>query len=90
MKLLVKIKVIMLLIVLTVIECSSHSQVIVKNKQCAVPARVELKQLDNKSHIGSEKNTAILMLNIADMVGYIKSLEASIKCFENIDKEKDE
>lgn len=70
--------------------CSQHSWVIVKNKQCAVPARVELKQLDNKSHIGSEKNTAILMLNIADMVGYIKSLEASIKCFENIDKEKDE
>lgn len=63
---------------------------IVKNKQCAVPARVELKQLDNKIHIGSEKNTAILMLNIADLVGYVKSLEASIKCFENIDKEKDE
>lgn len=86
MKLLVKIKVIMLLIVLTVISaCSSHTQVIVKNKQCAVPARVELKQLDNKSHIGSEKNTAILMLNIADLVAYIKSLEASIKCFEKTD-----
>lgn len=55
-----------------------------------MPARVELKQLDNKIHIGSEKNTAILMLNIADLVGYVKSLEASIKCFENIDKEKDE
>ena len=63
---------------------------IVKNKQCAVPARVELKQLDNKSHIGSEKNTAILMLNIADLVAYVKSLEASIKCFENKNKEKDE
>lgn len=63
---------------------------IVKNKQCAVPARVELKALDNSTHIGSEKNTAILMLNIADLVAYIKSLEASIKCFENIDKEKDE
>ena len=59
----------------------SHTQVIVKNKQCAVPARVELKALDNKSHIGSEKNTAILMLNIADLVAYIKSLEASIECF---------
>lgn len=67
--------------------CSQHSQVIVKNKQCAVPARVELKQLDNKSHIGSEKNTAILMLNIADLVSYIKSLEASIACFENKNKE---
>ena len=55
-----------------------------------MPARVELKQLDNKIHIGSEKNTAILILNIADLVAYIKSLEASIKCFENIDKEKDE
>ena len=61
-----------------------------KNRECAVPAKVEITTLDNKSHIGSEKNTAILMLNIADMVGYIKSLEASIKCFENIDKEKDE
>lgn len=58
---------------------------IVKNRQCAVPARVELKQLDNKSHIGSEKNTAILMLNIADMAGYIRSLEASIRCFKSSD-----
>ena len=55
---------------------------IVKNKQCVVPARVELKALDNSTHIGSEKNTAILMLNIADMVGYVKSLEAAIKCYE--------
>lgn len=61
--------------------CSQHSQVIVKNKQCAVPARVELKALDNKSHIGSSKNTAILMLNIADLVAYVKSLEAAIECF---------
>ena len=60
----------------------SHTQVIVKNKQCAVPARVELKQLDNKIHIGSEKNTAILILNIADLVAYIKSLEASIACYK--------
>ena len=66
---------------LIITGCSSHTQVIVKNKQCAVPARVELKQLDNKSHIGSEKNTAILMLNIADLVAYIKSLEVSIECF---------
>lgn len=61
--------------------CSQHSQVIVKNKQCAVPARVELKALDNSTHIGSEKNTAILMLNIADLVGYIKSLESALKCY---------
>ena len=54
---------------------------IVKNKQCAVPSRVELKQLDNKSHIGSEKNVAIMILNIADMVAYIKSLESALKCF---------
>ena len=67
---------------LIITGCSSHSGVIVKNKQCAVPARVELKQLDNKSHIGSEKNTAILMLNIADLVSYIKSLEASIACYK--------
>lgn len=53
----------------------------VKNRECAVPARVELKQLDNKSHIGSEKNTAILMLNIADLIAYIKSLEAALKCY---------
>lgn len=70
----------MLLIVIS--ACSSHTQVVVKNKQCAVPARVELKQLDNKSHIGSEKNTAILMLNIADLVAYVKSLEVAIKCYK--------
>ena len=70
---------------LIITGCSSHSQVIVKNKQCAVPARVELKALDDSTHIGSEKNTAILMLNIADLVAYIKSLEASIKCFEKTD-----
>ncbi len=67
---------------LTATGCSSHSQVIVKNRQCGVPAQVELTALDNKSHIGSEKNVAILMLNIADMAAYIKSLEASIKCYE--------
>lgn len=65
-----------------VIGCSSHSQVIVKNRECAVPARVELKQLDNKSHIGSKKNSAILMLNIADLVGYVKSLESALKCYK--------
>ena len=85
----VGIKVIMLLIVLTVISaCSSHTQVIVKNKQCAVPARVELKALDNSTHIGSEKNTAILMLNIADLVAYIKSLEAAIKCYTDSSPDK--
>ena len=56
-----------------------------KNRECAVPAKVEIINLDNKSHIGSEKNTAILMLNIADLIAYIKSLEASIKCFEKTD-----
>ena len=54
---------------------------IVKNRECAVPAKAEIINLDNNSHIGSEKNTAILMLNIADLVAYIKSLEASIECF---------
>lgn len=62
----------------------------VKNRECAVPAKAEIINLDNKSHIGSEKNTAVLMLNIADLIAYVKSLEASIACFENIDKEKDE
>lgn len=62
----------------------------VKNRECAVPAKAEIINLDNNSHIGSKKNSAILMLNIADLIAYIKSLEASIKCFENIDKEKDE
>lgn len=57
----------------------------VKNRECAVPAKAEIINLDNNSHIGSEKNTAILMLNIADLVAYIKSLEASIKCFEKTD-----
>lgn len=57
----------------------------VKNRECAVPAKVEITTLDNKSHIGSKKNSAILMLNIADLIAYIKSLEASIKCFEKTD-----
>lgn len=74
-------KILIVMSALILAGCATSSQVIVKNKQCAVPARVELKQLDNKSHIGSEKNTAILMLNIADLVGYVKSLEASIECF---------
>ena len=73
---------------LIITGCSSHSQVIVKNKQCAIPARVELKVLDNKSHIGSEKNTAILMLNIADLIAYIKSLEAAIKCYTDSSPDK--
>lgn len=76
------------MIVLIATGCSSHSQVIVKNRICAVPARVELQALDNSTHIGSEKNISILMLNIADLVGYIKSLEASIACFENKNKER--
>lgn len=74
-------KILIVMSALILAGCATSSQVIVKNKQCAVPARVELKQLDNKSHIGSEKNTAILMLNIADLVAYVKSLEASIECF---------
>lgn len=53
-----------------------------------MPARVELKQLDNKIHIGSEKNTAILILNIADLVAYIKSLEAAIKCYTDSSPDK--
>lgn len=56
---------------------------VVKNRQCAVPARVELKALDNKSHIGSEKNVAVLMLNIADMAAYIKSLESAVRCYSS-------
>ncbi len=80
-------KILVIIIIFILTGCAASSQVIVKNKQCAVPARVELKALDNKSHIGSEKNTAILMLNIADLVGYVNSLEASIKCFNDINKE---
>ncbi len=81
MKLLVKIKVIMLLIVLIATGCSSHGQVVIKNRECHVPERVELLALDNKSHIGGEKNIGILMINIADLVGYVRSLEASISCY---------
>lgn len=65
--------------------CSQYSQVIVKNRQCGVPARVELTALDKNAHIGSEKNVAVLMINIADLVAYIKSLEASIRCFKSSD-----
>ena len=82
MKLLVKIKVIMLLMLLIITGCSSHTQVIVKNRVCSKPARVELSPLDNSTHLASKKNTAILMLNIADLVAYVKSLEAAIKCYE--------
>lgn len=62
--------------------CSQHSQVIVKNRQCGVPARVELTALDKNAHIGSEKNVAVLMINIADLVAYVKSLENAITCFQ--------
>lgn len=61
--------------------CSSHTQVVVKSRDCAIPTRIELKSLDNRYHIGSEKNVAIMILNIADMVAYIKSLESALKCF---------
>lgn len=54
-----------------------------------MPVRVELKALDNSTHIGSEKNTAILMLNIADLVGYVKSLESAIRCY-SLDSSPDE
>ena len=47
-----------------------------------MPARVELQALDNSTHLASNKNAAILMLNIADLVAYIKSLEATIKCYQ--------
>lgn len=60
----------------------------VKNRECAVPAKAEIINLDNNSHIGSEKNTAILMLNIADLVAYIKSLEAAIKCYTDSSPDK--
>lgn len=62
--------------------CSLPAQVIVKNRICNVPARVELQMLDNSTHLASKKNAAILMLNIADLVAYIKSLESAIKCYE--------
>lgn len=76
-------KVILLLIVLILTGCAtSHSQVIVKNRICNVPARVELQELDNSTHLASNKNAAILMLNIADLVAYVKSLEAAIKCYQ--------
>lgn len=67
---------------LIITGCSSHTQVIAKNRVCSKPARVELSPLDNSTHLASKKNTAILMLNIADLVAYIKSLEAAIKCYE--------
>ena len=69
------------MIILIVTGCSSHSQVVVKNRVCSSPARVELSPLDNSTHLASKKNTAILMLNIADLVAYVKSLEAAIKCY---------
>lgn len=47
-----------------------------------MPERVELQALDNSTHLASNKNAAILMLNIADLVAYVKSLEAAIKCYE--------
>lgn len=68
---------------LMITGCSSHTQIVVKNRVCSVPARVELSPLDNSTHLASKKNTAILMLNIADLVAYTKNLEAAIRCFTN-------
>lgn len=76
------------MIVLILTGCSLPAQVIVKNRICNVPDRVELQKLDNSTHLASKKNAAILMLNIADLVAYVKSLEAGIACFENKNKEK--
>lgn len=81
-------KILIIIIILFLTGCATSSQVIVKNRICNVPKRVELQALDNSTHLASKKNAAILMLNIADLVAYIKSLEAGIACFENKNKEK--
>lgn len=75
-------KILIIIIILYLTGCATSSQVIVKNRICNVPARVELQALDNSTHLASNKNAAILMLNIADLVAYTKSLEAAIKCYE--------
>ena len=75
-------KILIIIIILFLAGCATSSQVIVKNRICNVPARVELQALDNSTHLASKKNAAILMLNIADLVAYVKSLEAAIKCYE--------
>lgn len=69
------------MIILIVTGCSSHSQVIVKNRDCHIPKQVTLTALDNRSHLGSEKNIGIMMINIADLVAYVKSLESAIRCY---------
>lgn len=73
---------------LIITGCSSHTQVIVKNKVCSKPARVELSPLDNSTHLASKKNTAILMLNIADLVAYAKSLESALRCYQAQEEQK--
>lgn len=75
-------KILIIIIILYLTGCATSSQVIVKNRICNVPERVELQALDNSTHLASNKNAAILMLNIADLVAYIKSLEAAIKCYQ--------
>lgn len=75
-------KILIIIMILFFAGCATSSQIIVKNKECHVPARVELQKLDNSTHLASNKNAAILMLNIADLVAYIKSLESAIKCYE--------
>ena len=74
------------MLLMNIVACSSQSQVIVKNRQCAIPNQLQLKALDKTLHIGSKENVAVLMLNIADLVAYIKILEASVRCFENKNK----
>ena len=81
-------KVLLLLIILIVTGCSSHSQVVVKNRVCSVPARVELSPLDNSTHLASKKNATILMLNIADLVAYTKRLESALRCYQAQEEQK--
>lgn len=64
------------------VGCSKTSIVAI-NKQCITPVSPKLQKLDSSFHIGAKENVNILMLNIADMSAYIKSLEATINCYQD-------
>ena len=52
---------------------------------CFEPSRPVLKPLDESVHIGGEKNIKILVLNLSDLVAYVRLLEESLKCYKGLE-----
>lgn len=71
-----------MIVLIVILTGCAHKRIILQDRECARPERMKLKELNSAEHIGSVKNVSLLMLNIADMAGYIASLEALADCYE--------